>query len=85
MKSRVISFKDVISSLRFDGSFHNAEANVYDKVIRLHSNHTLSYYCKDIFTSGRNKRVYTTKEFGYPFLSNSDIVQKNTDLTKMPF
>ncbi len=81
MKSRVISFKDVISSLRFDGSFHNAEANVYDKVIRLHSNHTLSYYCKDIFTSGRNKRVYTTKEFGYPFLSNSDVVSANPYLS----
>lgn len=77
MKTRVINFKDIFSTLRFDGSFHNAEANVYDKVISQHSEHKLSYYCSEIFTSGRNKRVYTSKEYGYPFLSNSDVVSAN--------
>ena len=81
MKTRVINFKDVVSSLRFDGSFHNAEVNVYDKVINEHSDHVLSYYCSEIFTSGRNKRVYTSKEFGYPFLSNSDVVAANPFLS----
>ena len=57
---------------RFDGSYHNAEANVYDDVITAHSSHNLSYYCSDIFTSGRARRSYTAKEFGVPFLSNSD-------------
>lgn len=81
MKARVINSKDVISSLRFDGSYHNAEVNVYDKVIREHSEHVLSYYCSEIFTSGRNKRVYTSKEHGYPFLSNSDVVAANPFLS----
>ena len=81
MKTRVISFKDLTDSLRFDGSFYNAEVNVYDHVIRQHSNHILSDFCSDIFTSGRNKRVYTTSEFGYPFLSNSDVVTANPFLS----
>lgn len=63
--------------MRFDGSYHNADANIYDAVIKKHSSHNLSYYCSEIFTSGRNKRVYTRPEFGYPFLSNSDVVSSN--------
>ena len=77
MKTRVVSNKDVVSCMRFDGSYHNADVNVYDKVILNHSQHRLSYYCSEIFTSGRNKRTYTTKEYGYPFLSNSDVVASN--------
>lgn len=77
MKTRVVSNKDVVSCMRFDGSYHNADVNVYDKVIQNHSQHRLSYYCSEIFTSGRNKRTYTTKEYGYPFLSNSDVVASN--------
>lgn len=72
MKYRVVNSKDVLKDKRFDGSYHNADSNIYDAVITSHSKHTLDYYCSDIFTSGRNKRVYTTPEYGYPFLSNSD-------------
>lgn len=74
MKSRSVNIKDVMSTMRFDGSYHNAEVNVYDKVIRSHSEHTLDYYCSEIFTSGRAKRLYTQPEYGYPFLSNADVV-----------
>ena len=77
MKTRIVEFSDVISTMRFDGSYHNAEVNVYDKVISSHSDHQLSYYCSEIFTSGRNKRMYTTEEFGVPFLSNSDVSAAN--------
>lgn len=77
MKSRSVNSKTVLNSKRFDGSYHNAEINVYDNVISSHSKHTLSYYCTEIFTSGRNKRAYTTKDFGVPFLSNSDILSLN--------
>lgn len=77
MKARCIRLKDVFSSMRFDGGYHNADVNVYDKVIRKHSQHTLDYYCYDIFTSGRTKRVYTGPEYGYPFLSNADVVSAN--------
>lgn len=96
MKTRSIKSADVIKSLRFDGSYHNAEVNVYDAVISSHSSHKLDYYCSEIFTSGRNKRVYTTEKFGYPFLSNSDVSSanpflsckyssKNMDMMKLQF
>lgn len=77
MKTRIVHFNNIIGCLRFDGSYHNAEANVYDSVIKQHSTHLLSYYCSEVFTSGRNKRVYTEKEFGFPFLSNSDVMASN--------
>lgn len=32
--------------------------------------HTFS----EIFSTGRNKRTYTTPDFGYPYLSNSDVI-----------
>ena len=77
MKYRVVHSQDVFDVMRFDGSYHNADANIYDAVIKKHSSHNLSYYCSEIFASGRNKRVYTRPEFGYPFLSNSDVVSSN--------
>ena len=81
MKTRIVHSADVINCMRFDGSYHNAEVNIYDDVIKHHSSHPLSFYCTEIFTSGRNKRVYTTKEYGYPFLSNSDVVSANPFLS----
>lgn len=77
MRFRVVNSKNIFREGRFDGSYHNAEINVYDNVISEHSTHTLSYYCSDIFTSGRNKRAYTTPSFGVPFLSNSDVASQN--------
>ena len=77
MKYRIVHSQDVFDVMRFDGSYHNADANIYDAVIKKHSSHNLSYYCSEIFASGRNKRVYTRPEFGYPFLSNSDVVSSN--------
>lgn len=81
MKTRVVNNKDVLTTKRFDGSYHNAEVNVYNSVTEQHSTHRLKYYCTEIFTSGRNKRVYTSKEYGYPFLSNSDVVAANPFLS----
>lgn len=72
MKYRQLNSKEILKSKRFDGSYHNADVNIYNSVITSHSSHTLSFYCSEIFTSGRNKRVYTKAEFGDPFLSNSD-------------
>lgn len=77
MRCRIVSSKEVYKEGRFDGSYHNAESIVYDNVIKAHSSHNLAYYCSDIYTSGRNKRAYTTAEFGYPFLSNSDASSQN--------
>jgi len=77
MKCRLVHSHDIIDDMRFDGSYHNADVNIYDGVIKKHSSNKLSYYCSEIFTSGRNKRVYTKNEYGYPFLSNSDVVSDN--------
>lgn len=77
MKFRIINSKNIYNEKRFDGSYHNAEENIYNDVITAHSEHNLSFYCSEIFTSGRNKRAYTLPEFGYPFLSNSDASSQN--------
>lgn len=81
MRCRAVHINDIWANKRFDGSYHNAESNIYDEVISKHSSHVLSHYCSKIFTSGRNKRVYTTPEFGFPFLSNSDVVMANPFLS----
>ncbi|OXL44808.1 hypothetical protein CFT61_03825 [Segatella copri] len=77
MKYRQLNSKEILKSKRFDGSYHNADVNIFDSVITSHSSQALSYYCSEIFTSGRNKRVYTKAEFGDPFLSNSDASSLN--------
>lgn len=81
MKFRSVNSKDILLEKRFDGSYHNADVNVYDNVLRKHSSYQLSHYCSEIFTPGRNRRIYTTKAFGYPFLSNSDSSTSNPFLT----
>jgi len=73
MKCRIVKSKDVLKNKRFDGSYHNADVNIYNDVITSHSEHKLKYYCSSIFTSGRNKRIYTEPEYGDPFLSNADV------------
>ena len=73
MKCRIVKSKDVLKNKRFDGSYHNADVNIYNDVITSHSEHKLKYYCSSIFTSGRNKRIYTEPEYGVPFLSNADV------------
>ena len=81
MKTRTINSKDIFKTMRFDGSYHNADVNVYSGVIERHSEQRLKFYCTEIFTSGRNKRVYTSEALGYPFLSNSDVVSANPFLS----
>ena len=81
MKFRSVNSKNILLEKRFDGSYHNADVNVYDNVLRKHSSYQLSHYCSEIFTPGRNRRIYTTKAFGYPFLSNSDSSTSNPFLT----
>ena len=77
MKCRVVNSQSVLAEKRFDGSYHNADVNVYDGIIRAHSDHNLSWYCSSIFTSGRAKRAYTKVQFGLPFLSNADVSSQN--------
>lgn len=60
-----------------DGSYHNADINIYDNILQSHSTHCLDFYCSNIYTTGRGHRVYTRPERGVPFLSNSDMMAQN--------
>lgn len=60
-----------------DGSYHNADINIYDNTLHNHSSHCLNFYCSNIYTTGRGRRVYTRPERGVPFLSNSDMMAQN--------
>ena len=77
MKSISVSIKTVKHSMRMDGSYHNADINIYDNTLHSHSTHCLNFYCSDIYTTGRGHRVYTRPERGVPFLSNSDMMAQN--------
>lgn len=77
MKHRSVNKQEISETMRFDGSFHNADGNIYHRAVSKHSSHNLSDYCIRIFTSGRNRRVYTDEAHGYPFLSNSDVSAAN--------
>lgn len=77
MKHRRVNKQEISETMRFDGSFHNADGNIYHRAVSKHSSHNLSDYCTRIFTSGRYRRVYTDEAHGYPFLSNSDVSAAN--------
>lgn len=67
--------------MRMDGSYHNADINIYDNTLQRHSTHCLKFYCSNIYTTGRGCRVYTLPERGVPFLSNSDMMTQNPLMT----
>lgn len=77
MKSIAISIDKVKQSTRMDGSYHNADINVYDDILQEHSSHCLDFYCSSIYTTGRGRRVYTRPDHGVPFLSNSDMTTQD--------
>lgn len=77
MKFSNISFNEITSSLRFDGSYHLSEGVLYTNKIQKMNFEYLGDLTSEIFTAGRTKRIYTSKEFGYPYLSNSDVSRNN--------
>ncbi len=77
MKTGTLNSKEINVSMRIDGSFHLSDGVMLERAIVNHSHKPLIDFCSSIFTSGRNKRVYTKKEYGYPYLSNSDVVAQN--------
>lgn len=60
-----------------DGGFHLSETTLIERAIDKMGFKPLSFYADRIFTAGRNKRIYTTKDFGYPYLSNSNVISQN--------
>lgn len=77
MKTLKLKNQDILSSMRFDGSYHISEGMIYLKKLKKMPHEELFSLCPSIFTAGRNKRVYTEKDKGYPYLSNSDVVKNN--------
>lgn len=74
MKVKTIKSDDILASTRMDGSFHLSNAVLIEKTINKIGYQNLSFYTERIFTAGRNKRIYTKSDFGYPYLSNSDVI-----------
>lgn len=77
MKTLNLKSKDIVSTMRFDGSYHISEGTIFLKKLKRMPHEDLISFCPNIFTAGRNKRVYTDKEKGFPYLSNSDVVKNN--------
>ncbi len=77
MKTGKIILKDIVSNNRFDGTFHLSDAVQHEKTIKLGNHDLLGNLTDRIFTAGRSKRIYTSREYGYPYLSNTDIVSSN--------
>ncbi len=77
MKYATINYNQITSSLRFDGSYHLSEGVLYSSKIQKMKFDFLGNLASEIFTAGRTKRIYTSKEKGYPYLSNSDVSKNN--------
>lgn len=77
MKILKVNYKDIEKVRRLDGSYHLSEGVIYLKKIRNMPHMELQNLSSRIFTAGRNKRVYTNKDFGFPYLSNSDLSNSN--------
>lgn len=77
MKYEIINYNEINSSLRFDGSYHLSEGVLYSSKIQKMKFDFLGNLASEIFTAGRTKRIYTSKEKGYPYLSNSDVSKSN--------
>lgn len=77
MKYSIIKNSEIIKSTRFDGSYHLSEGVLYSRKIHRMKFEYLGNLTSKIFTAGRSKRIYTSKDFGYPYLSNSDVSKNN--------
>lgn len=77
MKTLTVNMSDIHSAMRFDSSYHLSEGTIYLKKLRDMPHIELKDITSNIFTAGRSKRTYTAKDFGFPYLSNSDVVKQN--------
>jgi type I restriction enzyme S subunit len=77
MKVLKVNYKDIHKVRRLDSSYHLSEGIIYLKKLRAMPHAELQNLSSRIFTAGRNKRVYTNKDFGFPYLSNSDVSNLN--------
>ena len=76
MKALKVKYNDISSSMRFNSGYHLSEGTIYLKKLRKMPHKELDEITSNIFTAGRSKRVYTKEKYGYPYLSNSDVVRQ---------
>lgn len=76
-KHSSIGFKRIENDMRLGGNFFLSIGDNYENQILKLEHSLLSNFAAKIYTSGRDKRNYTTKEKGVPFLSNGDIASLN--------
>lgn len=72
-----ISIDRIRKDLRFKSNFFLSTGDKYEEQVRAKKYKDLSIFISNIFTSGREKRTYTKKSNGIPFLSNGDISSYN--------
>ncbi|MCO6359036.1 hypothetical protein [Roseivirga pacifica] len=77
MKALAVGYNDINSAMRLDSSYHLSVGTIYLKKLRSMPHNELKDITSNIFTAGRSKRVYTQEQFGYPYLSNSDVVKQS--------
>lgn len=77
MKYGTLTSNDIQTSMRIDGSFHLSDGVALERLISKKTHKPLIEFCDSVFTAGRRKRIYTKKEYGYPYLSNSDVIAQN--------
>ena len=76
MKVLKVKYNDISSSMRFNSGYHLSEGTIFLKKLRKMPHKELNDIASNIFTAGRSKRVYTKEKYGYPYLSNSDVVRQ---------
>lgn len=72
-----VNSKYIYESFRLNSDFHLTEGVVFDRLFRLKKHEELGAVSKEIFCGGRSKRVYVKKEYGIPYLGNTDISSSN--------
>lgn len=77
MKCNIIKSTDIELNNKLQGLYHLSEGVHWERKIRKGDYKGLDEVCDVISNVGLNKRVYTYKENGIPFFSNSDLASNN--------
>lgn len=77
MDIKIISSKDIITSIKLKGGYHLSKGLVWDKIIRSKKYMELGDLVLNISNIGLNKRIYAYRENGVPLVSNSDLSGDN--------
>ena len=77
MKAHKVKINKVKNTLKFKGSFHLSGGEIYNNLIKENKYQLLGEVISYMSNIGVNKRIYTNKEFGVPFVSNTSLSNMN--------